>query len=126
MSNPDDGPAPSADGEPSGPQGSGERHRSFLREVPALVLIAFAIAIVIKTFLVQAFFIPSESMERTLMPGDRVLVDKLSYVVGDIHRLNVVVFSTPTRRPPRTGARYSGSCTGWARGSASHSRRTRT
>jgi signal peptidase I len=69
--------------------------RSFLREVPVLILIAFVIAIVIKTFLVQAFYIPSESMENTLMPGDRVLVNKLSYVVGDIHRDNVVVFANP-------------------------------
>ncbi len=73
-----------------------ERRRgSFLREVPVLVLIALAIAIVIKTFLVQAFYIPSESMEPTLMPGDRVLVNKLSYVVGDIHRGNVIVFANP-------------------------------
>ena len=72
-----------------------DQQRSFLREVPVLILIAFVIAIVIKTFLVQAFYIPSESMERTLMPGDRVLVNKLSYVVGDIHRGNVVVFSNP-------------------------------
>ncbi|HEY3264286.1 MAG TPA: signal peptidase I [Actinomycetota bacterium] len=71
-----------------------EQH-SFLREIPILVLIAFAIAIVIKTFFVQAFYIPSESMEHTLTPGDRVLVSKLSYVLGDIHRDNVVVFSNP-------------------------------
>jgi signal peptidase I len=69
--------------------------RSFWREVPVLVLIAFVIAIVLKTFLVQAFYIPSQSMENTLMPGDRVLVNKVSYEVGDINRLNVVVFSNP-------------------------------
>jgi len=69
--------------------------RSFWREIPILVLIAFVIALVIKTFLVQAFYIPSQSMEQTLMPGDRVLVNKVSYEVGDIHRLNVVVFSNP-------------------------------
>jgi signal peptidase I len=72
------------------------RH-SFVREIPILVLIALVIAIVIKTFLVQAFYIPSESMERTLTPGDRVLVSKLSYVLGDIHRDNVVVFSNPNQ-----------------------------
>jgi signal peptidase I len=79
--------APRRDDEPA-------RH-SFLREIPILVVIAFVIAIVIKTFLVQAFYIPSESMERTLTPGDRVLVSKLSYRFGDIHRDNVVVFSNP-------------------------------
>jgi signal peptidase I len=72
-----------------------EPQHSFLRELPVLVLIAFLIAIVIKTFLVQAFYIPSISMQDTLDVGDRVLVNKLSYVVGDIHRTNVVVFSNP-------------------------------
>lgn len=75
--------------------GSEPPRGSFLREVPVLIVIALVIALVIKTFLVQAFFIPSESMERTLMPGDRVLVNKLSYVIGDIHRFNVVVFANP-------------------------------
>jgi signal peptidase I len=96
MSDPDDTPGHVAtdERETSEPKETDEP-RSFLREVPVLILIAFVIAIVIKTFLVQAFYIPSESMERTLMPGDRVLVNKLSYVVGDIHRENVVVFSNP-------------------------------
>ena len=61
-------------------------------ELPMLVLIAFAIAILIKTFLVQAFFIPSKSMLPTLRVGDRVLVEKLSYAVGDPERGDVVVF----------------------------------
>jgi signal peptidase I len=96
VSEPDDTRTPVATEErPDATTDGGRRPGSFLREVPVLVLIAFVIAIVIKTFLVQAFFIPSESMERTLMPGDRVLVSKLSYVVGDIHRQNVVVFSNP-------------------------------
>jgi len=84
--------------ESSEASGDGGERGSFLREVPALVLIAFVLAIVIKTFLVQAFYIPSGSMERTLMPGDRVLVSKPSYVFGDIHRGNVVVFANP--HPP--------------------------
>lgn len=57
-----------------------------------LVLAAFLIAVVIKTFLVQAFFIPSESMLPTLHPGDRVLVEKLSYRFHGPHRGDVVVF----------------------------------
>jgi signal peptidase I len=78
---------------------------SFLREVPVLVLIAFVIALVVKTFLVQAFFIPTGSMEHTLTPGDRVLVNKLSYVFGEIHHGNVVVFSNPHPPPsPDRGA----------------------
>ena len=57
-----------------------------------LVLIAFGIAILIKTFLVQAFFIPSASMKPTLVEGDRVLVEKISYALHDPRRGDVVVF----------------------------------
>jgi len=57
-----------------------------------LVLLAFAIAVLIKTFLVQAFFIPSESMQPTLHPGDRVLVEKLSYWLDPPAQGDVVVF----------------------------------
>jgi signal peptidase I len=72
-----------------------KKKRSWLRhlaELPVLILIAFVIAIVIKTFLVQAFFIPSGSMIPTLNVGDRVLVEKLSYRFGGPDRGDVVVF----------------------------------
>ena len=69
-----------------------KRQRSFWRELPILVLIALVLAVIIKTFLVQAFFIPSESMVETLQINDRVLVNKLSYRFGDISRGQVVVF----------------------------------
>lgn len=71
------------------------RMKGFLKhltELPMLVLIAFGIAIIIKTFLVQAFFIPSKSMLPTLEVGDRVLVEKVSYVLHDPRRGDVVVF----------------------------------
>ncbi len=58
-----------------------------------LVVFAFAIAIVIKTFLVQAFFIPSGSMLPTLRNGDRVLVEKLSYRLREPRPTDVVVFA---------------------------------
>ncbi|MFN2389289.1 MAG: signal peptidase I [Actinomycetota bacterium] len=64
-----------------------------LAELPMLVLFAFLVAIVIKTFLVQAFYIPSTSMLPTLHKGDRVLVEKLSYYFGDAERGEVVVFA---------------------------------
>jgi signal peptidase I len=64
-----------------------------IAEFPILVLIAFAIAIFIKTFLVQAFFIPSGSMRPTLKVGDRVLVEKVSYRLGEPQRQDVVVFA---------------------------------
>ena len=78
-------PAP---GEHAAPKGSG----SFFRELPFLVLVAFGLALLIKTFLVQAFFIPSGSMEQTLEVRDRVLVNKLVYDFRDVHRGEIVVF----------------------------------
>lgn len=66
--------------------------RNKATEIPILVFMAFAIAIVIKTFLVQAFYIPSTSMLPTLRTGDRVLVEKLSYRFTDPARGDVVVF----------------------------------
>ncbi|MGZ5214386.1 MAG: signal peptidase I [Actinomycetota bacterium] len=68
----------------------------FLREFGILTLTALVIAVLIKTFLIQAFFIPSGSMEPTLMPDDRILVNRLAYRFGDIERGDVVVFADPT------------------------------
>ena len=68
-------------------------HRAFWQEVPILLLVAFGIAFLVKTFLVQAFFIPSGSMENTLAVGDRVLVNKVVYQLRDIQRGDVVVFN---------------------------------
>lgn len=68
-----------------------KRH-SFWRELPVLIVVAFVIALLIKTFLLQAFFIPSASMDPTLVVGDRVLVEKLTYRFGDPGRGDVVVF----------------------------------
>jgi len=67
------------------PKPSGRKKRSAARNA----------ALVIKTFLFQAFYIPSESMEPTLKPGDRVLVNKLSYDLHHIHRGDIVVFKRP-------------------------------
>jgi signal peptidase I len=78
-------PAPGAHAAPKKPG-------SFFRELPFLVLVAFGLALLIKTFLVQAFFIPSSSMEQTLQVRDRVLVNKLVYEFRDVHRGEVVVF----------------------------------
>jgi signal peptidase I len=64
-----------------------------LAELPILILFAFIIAVIIKTFLAQAFFIPSESMVPTLRVGDRVLVEKVSYRLGDPSRGQVIVFA---------------------------------
>ena len=77
--------------EPSAPPP--RRGGSFFRELPFLVLVAFVLALLIKAFLVQAFYIPSGSMEQTLQVDDRVLVNKLVYRFRDIHRGEVVVFN---------------------------------
>lgn len=80
---------------PATPKKAKTHHKSFWRELPLLILIALAIAVIIKTFIVQAFWIPSGSMETTLMVDDRVLVNKLSYRFGDIGRGDIVVFDDP-------------------------------
>jgi signal peptidase I len=75
-----------------------KRHSSSLRNLIEWVVIigaALLVALVIKQFLVQAFYIPSESMENTLKVGDRVLVNKLSYHMHDVHRGDIVVFKRP-------------------------------
>ncbi|WP_449062990.1 signal peptidase I [Planomonospora algeriensis] len=73
--------------------GKDKKKGSFWKELPVLVVVALVLALVIKTFIVQAFYIPSESMENTLLKNDRVLVNKLVYHVRDIERGDVVVFS---------------------------------
>ena len=65
----------------------------------AIVVGALAVALLVKTFLIQAFFIPSLSMYPTLDEGDRVLVNKLSYKLHDVHRGDLVVFERPEGQP---------------------------
>ena len=77
---------------PAGEHAEPKRSGSFFRELPFLVLVAFGLALLIKTFLVQAFFIPSGSMQQTLEIRDRVLVNKLVYDFRDVHRGEIVVF----------------------------------
>lgn len=74
----------------------GKKPKSFWKELPLLIGIALILALVIKTFLVQAFSIPSDSMQNTLQQGDRVLVDKLTPWFGsEPERGEVVVFRDP-------------------------------
>jgi len=68
------------------------RKGSFLRELPFLLVVALVLALLIKAFLVQAFYIPSGSMQQTLEIRDRVLVNKLVYDFRDVHRGEIVVF----------------------------------
>lgn len=66
----------------------------------AVIVGALVAALVIKTFLFQAFYIPSESMTDTLMVGDRVLVNKLAYDLGEVERGDIVVFHKPENAGP--------------------------
>jgi signal peptidase I len=68
------------------------RRRSFWRELPVLIVVALVLALVIKSFLIQAFYIPSASMENTLEIGDRVLINKVVYHLRPIHRGDIIVF----------------------------------
>lgn len=70
---------------------------SFFKELPVLVIVAFGIALLIKTFLLQAFYIPSGSMENTLLIKDRVLVAKFLYKVAEPKYGDVVVFISPVQ-----------------------------
>src|SRR3984957_13676801 len=92
-------PAPGSAG-PAGPGTAGRkpavrrnRGARFLRELVILIVIALVIAVVIKTYAIQAFFIPSGSMENTLEINDRVLVNKIVYDTRSIHRGDIVVFN---------------------------------
>jgi signal peptidase I len=102
---------PSDDGQPTGTvaeKGAKESEEKedhggvggFFRELPGLIIIAFALALLIKTFLIQAFYIPSQSMVPTLKVGDRVLVNKLVYDFGEIQRGDVIVFENPHLQEP--------------------------
>ncbi len=94
-----------------------DKHRPFWKELPVLVVIALGLALLIKSFFFQAFYIPSASMENTLQGGtptcndcgtspghpfDRVLVDKLIYDFRSPHRGEIIVFKGPPGWPPET------------------------
>ena len=76
------------------------RKGSVLREFPILVIVALAVSLVIKSFLVQFFYIPSGSMENTLQINDRVAVNKIPFISNSINRGDVVVFRDPANWLP--------------------------
>src|SRR5205085_11841230 len=93
-------PPPPAPDEPAAQPraGGGSRKVSTVRnavEWVAIIAGALIVAFAVKTFLVQAFYIPSGSMLPTLQEQDRVLVNKLSYDLHDVHRGDIVVFKGP-------------------------------
>jgi signal peptidase I len=74
------------------------------QELPLLLVVAFCMAVLIRSFLFQAFSIPSSSMEQTLLVGDRVLVNKIVYNVRDPERGEVVVFKGTDKWAPENVA----------------------
>jgi len=78
--------------EPAGDK-TAKRKRPFWRELAIILVAALILTILLKAFVVQVFSIPSGSMENTLIPGDRVLVNKLVYHFRPIERGDIVVFS---------------------------------
>ncbi len=76
---------------------------TFLRDVVVIVIVALLVAFLVKTFLVRAFYIPSASMETTLMEQDRILVDELTPRLGGYGRGDVVVFRDPGGWLPPSG-----------------------
>jgi signal peptidase I len=72
------------------------KNGSFLKELPVLLLIAFVLAFLLRTFVLQVFYIPSSSMEPTLQIDDRMVVEKLTYLTREPRRGEIVVFEGET------------------------------
>jgi signal peptidase I len=94
----DDTFASTSDDKAAGASSASKRKKKPLplwQEVILLLVTAFVLALVVKTFLLQAFYIPSASMEPTLQINDKILVQKVSYWNDDVHRGDLVVFDDP-------------------------------
>lgn len=78
------------------PDGEAPRRDKASRELPVLILIAIVIAFLLRSFVVQVFYIPSSSMDPTLQVNDRIAVEKLSYRFRDVQHGDVVVFDSGT------------------------------
>jgi signal peptidase I len=74
-----------------------KRRGSFWRELPILLGVAILVAVLVRAFVLQTFYIPSPSMEHTLNVLDRVLVNKLVYDFRDPRRGEIIVFEAPTK-----------------------------
>lgn len=86
--------------EVTGPMSETAERRSggivkFLRDLVIILVVAFLVSFLLKTFLVRSFYIPSQSMELTLQVNDRILVNQLVPDVIDVKRGDIVVFQDP-------------------------------
>lgn len=92
---PADAAAETAAPDPAGNDPEKPRSNRWVIELVGVIAAAVVIAILVRTFVVATYSIPSGSMTPTLQIGDRILVDKLSYHLHGVDRSNIVVFSTP-------------------------------
>ena len=74
---------------------AGSAFAHWTRETTFVIVMALALSVLLRTFVFQAFYVPSSSMEETLLINDRIIASKLSYRFGDIHRGDVIVFQDP-------------------------------
>jgi signal peptidase I len=101
-------PAPSSRSAAGGRRDRRRGWVTFLRDVIVIVLVAVLVSFLVKTFLVRSFYIPSGSMESTLMVNDRILVDEITPRFGGYERGDIVVFRDPggwlpvSTDPPRS------------------------
>ncbi len=86
-------PDPAAGGQ--GKDGDETSSSRWIVELVGVVVVAILVAVLLRTFVVATYSIPSGSMEPTLQIGDRIVVNKLSYHLHGVDRTNIVVFSTP-------------------------------
>lgn len=86
---------PGESGDAQEPKAQPRRGWAILKETAIVVALSLVIATVVRIFLVQAFLIPSESMQDTLLVDDRVMVSKISLTFGEVERGDVVVFQDP-------------------------------
>lgn len=73
----------------------GESSRGLFRELGIIIGSALILSILVRTFLVQAFYVPSESMEDTLLISDRIIASKITTNISGVNRGDVVVFKDP-------------------------------
>ena len=90
---PADRPSPVEQPTPVDPRA---RRRRLIIEYAIIAIVAVLVAVLVQAYIVKPYRIPSESMENTLMPGDRVFVNRFIYHFKDVNRGNVVVFKSPS------------------------------
>ena len=86
-------------GAAASPKGRGSSTGRTVLEYVILAVVAVAVALLIQAFLVKPYRIPSASMENTLLIGDRVLVDRVSWRFSQPQRVDIVVFHSPVEQP---------------------------